>query len=184
MWPHPCFHIAFRYALPTRSSFCSGLTWFHLIQWEPICPLTKQNRLKQNENEGDVHASSFKKRGYVYRLMRYGEKFGNKTQNGLQRTRDSSWNPVLAPNWGPKDEWGSINDNLGQCIDRRSNVKSELFNSINFPLCCLLCWFARFLNEFCGIPPFNCSPLESNDHQFPKVDRRWYGDGFARKAKN
>ena len=26
--------------------------------------------------------------------MRYGEKLGNKTQNGLQRTKDSSWNPV------------------------------------------------------------------------------------------
>ena len=81
----------------------------------------------------------FQKEGIRVSINAVQKEIGNKTQNGLQITKDSSWNPVLAPNWGPKDEWGSINDNLGQCIDRRSNVKSELFNSINFPLCFLLC---------------------------------------------
>ena len=44
------------------------------MQWEPICLLTKQNHLKQNENEGDVHAPSFKKRGYVYRFRGLAKK--------------------------------------------------------------------------------------------------------------
>jgi len=81
----------------------------------------------------------FQKEGYVYRLTRYRKKSGIKHKMVYKEQRILRGIRFWLQIGEPKDEWGSINDNLGQGIDRRSNVKSELFNSINFPLRCLLC---------------------------------------------